>query len=498
LDTTAESVDQVLAPLGHLQMFVGGEWVDALDGKTDEATSPRDGSTIASVPSGTREDARRAIEAAVAAEEALASLSVYERAKLCKRVAEVAEARQDELARALALDQGKPYHSEASWEAGAFAHFFHEAAEEIVRLKGESIPSQDPRKRVVTFWQPRGAYAVVTPWNFPYNIPSEYVAAALAAGNPVVWVPAPTTSACAVEYARCLAEADLPPGAFNFVTGAGPVVGDEIVSNPDTKGVGFTGSPQTGKTIAERAAGKPLLLELGGNGPVIVLDDADLDAAVEGIVFSAFFNAGQACSATERVLVHRSLHDELADQLVAKASEVNLGDPFEEATTMGPLNNEAVAAKMDAHIADAVENGASVLAGGGRAEGLLSDLYYRPTVLRGVSSSMRVNREESFGPIVPLISFETTDEAVALANDNELGLICSVYTRNLKRAFVVAERLRTGIVNVNETPDYWETPIPYGGVAGKRSGLGRLGGPNTLREMMDVRGMIIDLGKDEL
>jgi succinate-semialdehyde dehydrogenase/glutarate-semialdehyde dehydrogenase len=497
LATTDEALNQLTAPLGKLQMFIGGDWVDALEGQTEPARSPRDGSTIAELPAATRRDARRAVDAAVAAESTLASLSPKERAGLCKRVADVAERRKDDLARAIALDQGKPYYSEGFWEAGAFPHFFHEAAEEITRLKGESIPSQDPRKRIITFWQPRGAYAVITPWNFPYNIPSEYIAAALAAGNPVVWVPAPTTSACAVEYARCLAEADLPPGAVNLLIGPGPVVGDAIVADERTKGVGFTGSPQTGRTIAERAAGKPLLLELGGNGPVIVLDDADLDAAVEGIAFSAYFNAGQACSATERVLAQRSVYDELADRVLTKTAEIRLGDPFDETTTMGPLNNEAVAAKMDVHIADAVESGASVLAGGKRAKGLPSNLYYEPTVLTGVDPGMRVSREESFGPIVPLIPFDDHEEAIALANDDALGLICSVYTRSLKRAFVFGERLRTGIVNINETPDYWETQVPYGGVAGKHSGIGRLGGPNTLREMMDVRALIIDLGKDE-
>ena len=230
---------------------------------------------------------------------------------------------------------------------------------------------------------------------------------------------------------------------------------------------------------------------------MIVLEDADLDAAVEGIAFSAFFNAGQACSATERVLAHRSVYEELASRMLAKAAEIRLGDPFDEATTMGPLNNEAVAAKMDAHIADAVESGASVLAGGKRASGHPSDLYYEPTILTGVEPGMRVSREESFGPIVPLIPFDDHEEAIALANDDQLGLICSVYTQSLNRAFVFGERLRTGIVNINETPDYWETQVPYGGVAGKQSGIGRLGGPNTLREMMDVRSLIIDLGKDD-
>ena len=298
-----------------------------------------------------------------------------------------------------------------------------------------------------------------------------------------------------MAYARALAEADLPKGAFNLVTGLGPVVGDAIVSHPATRGVGFTGSPATGRRIAERAAGKPLLLELGGNGPVIVLADANLDAAAEGITFSAYLNAGQACSATERVIVDASVKDALVEKVMAITDKVCLGDPFDAETTMGPLNNEAVAAKMDRHIADAVDRGARVLAGGGRADGFGSRLYYQPTLLDGVTPDMAVNREESFGPIVPFITVTSRDEALERANDNDLGLICSVYTRNLKAAFHFGERLRTGIVNINETPDYWETPVPYGGVAGRNSGIGRLGGMHTIKEMMDQRGMIIDLDK---
>jgi succinate-semialdehyde dehydrogenase/glutarate-semialdehyde dehydrogenase len=335
----------------------------------------------------------------------------------------------------------------------------------------------------------------VTPWNFPYNIPSEYISACLAAGNPIVWVPAPTTSACAVAYARALAEADLPRGAFNLVIGAGAVVGDEIVSHPGTRGVGFTGSPATGQKIAERAAGKPLLLELGGNGPFVVMADANLDAAAEGIVFSAYFNAGQSCSATERVLVAAAVKDALLERLQKLTAAVKIGPAFAEDTTMGPLNNEAVAQKMDRHIEDAQRRGARVVTGGARASGFGSQLYYQPTILDGVTPQMAAWREETFGPIVPITTFETLEEALRLANDNELGLISAVYTGNLKTAFWFAERTRTGIVNINETPNYWETPIPYGGVAGRKSGLGRLGGPNTIREVMDVRAMLIDIEK---
>ncbi|MBV9281995.1 MAG: aldehyde dehydrogenase family protein, partial [Chloroflexi bacterium] len=308
-------------------MFIGGRWVDSEGGEVQEAWSPATGATIAELPRGTREDARRAIEAAKGAEQTLRSMSPLERSQMCHRIADVIETRVDELARVLTLDQGKPYRAEARGEAGFFSHFFRQAAEDIIRLNGETIPSTDRNKRVISFYQSRGAYAVITPWNFPYNIPSEYISAALAAGNPVVWVPAPTTSVCAVKYAECLADAELPEGAFNLVIGDGPVVGDEIVANPGTVGVAFTGSSVTGEQIARRGAGKPMLLELGGNGPVIVLADADLDAAADGIAFSAFLNAGQACSATERVFAMRGVHDALLERVVAKADAVRLGDP---------------------------------------------------------------------------------------------------------------------------------------------------------------------------
>jgi acyl-CoA reductase-like NAD-dependent aldehyde dehydrogenase len=470
------------APLGDLDMYIDGAWVSAASGKRMDVVNPATGQSVGTVPEGGREDAQRAIAAAAAAEETLRWMTAHERSAMCKRVVASLERHRDALARAITLDQGKPYLKEGKWEAGACQHFYAEASEDILRLHGETIPSSDRNKRVVTYWQSRGPYAVVTPWNFPYNIPSEYISACLAAGNPVVWVPAPTTSGCSAVLARAIVEADLPRGAFNFVTGLGAVVGDEIVSHPATRGIGFTGSPVTGQKIAERGAGKPMLLELGGNGPFVVLADADLDAAVEGIVFSAYFNSGQACSATERVLVAASVKDALLEKLLRRTAEVKLGDPFADDTTMGPLNNAAVAEKMDRHIADALARGARLVAGGRRGRGLGSDLFYEPTILDGVTPEMAVHREETFGPIVPITTFETNEEALRLANDNELGLISAVYTRNLKAAYWFGERIRTGIVNINETPNYWETPIPYGGI-------------NTIREVMDQRAILMDIEK---
>ena len=483
--------------LGDLQMWIAGEWVEARSGARVGAVSPATGEEIATVPDGDRADSDAAMDAATAVADRLLWTTPTQRSAFCHRIADEIGAREEELTIALTLDQGKPL-SEARMEAKACAHFYRQAAEDILRLNGETFHSSDPNKRILSFYQARGPYAVITPWNFPYNIPSEYLSANVAAGNPVVWVPAPTTTACGLIFAQALEAADLPPGTINVVTGPGPVVGDEIVSSPKTVGVCFTGSPATGLTIAQRGAGKPLLLELGGNGPVIVLDDANVESAADGIAFSAYFNAGQACSATERVIVTAGVADDLLAAVMARTSRVRLGDPLNDETTMGPLNNEATAEKMDRHIADARKRGASVLAGGGRATGFPTDLYYEATVVTGVTPEMLIHQEESFGPVVPFTTVDDLDEAIRIGNSNTLGLISSVYTRNLTAAYYVAERIRTGVVNINETSDYWESHVPYGGRAGTNSGIGRLGGMNTLREVMDIRTMAIDLEKGGL
>jgi succinate-semialdehyde dehydrogenase/glutarate-semialdehyde dehydrogenase len=279
----------------------------------------------------------------------------------------------------------------------------------------------------------------------------------------------------------------------NLVTGPGPVVGDEIVSHPGTDAVGFTGSSATGTHIAARAAGKPLMLELGGNGPTIILPDADLDRAVPRIAQGCFLNSGQVCSATERILVHERVHDAVVERLVTAARAERLGMPDDPETTMGPLNNQPVAEKMDRHLADARAKGARVLFGGRRAPGFPTDLFYEPTVVDGVTPDMLLNTEETFGPVAPVLTFRTYEEALAIADGCTLGLVSAVFTQSMRDAFFFVERLRAGIVCVNEFTDYWELHIPFGGASGKRSGVGRLGGRHTLMEMTDLKTVVLDL-----
>jgi len=475
-------------------MFIAGEWVESESGGLMEATSPATGESLGSVPEGTREDAARAIAAAGAAWRGWAARSAFERAAAMERIAEIVAERRDALARTLTLDQGKPLRAEAYDEVSELEQYWRAAAGDARRLEGSLPPSVDAGKRVLVYRVPKGVVGVITPWNWPYTMPAEVVAPALASGNAVVWVPALTTSVCAVALAECIADAELPAGVFNMVTGQGAVVGDEVASSPGTHAIGFIGSITTGYKVAERAAGKSLLLEMGGNGPVVVLEDADLEKAVEATLVASFLCAGQSCTAGERFLVHEAVHDAYLDRLAASvAKNVRLGDPFADETTMGPLNNEPVAAKMDRHIGDAVERGAAVVAGGARAEGYPTGLYYQPTVLDRVSHEMEVATEETFGPIVPISTIRSEGEALALIDSSPYGLLTSVFTQDLRRGLRFAEAARAGWVNVNESSNYWESHLPFGGRAGSRSGVGRVGGRHPLETFTETKTVIVEL-----
>jgi succinate-semialdehyde dehydrogenase/glutarate-semialdehyde dehydrogenase len=478
----------------ELKMFIDDEWVPSQSGAVFDATSPATGEVIASIPEGTREDARRAIAAANRAWEGWGARSAFDRAAAMKRMAEEVDRRREDLARTLTLDQGKPLRAEAHDEVEELIAYFDMAAADATRMEGIMPPSVDASKRVFVHRVPRGVVGAITPWNWPYTMPGELLAPALAVGNAVVWVPAPTTSVCAIKLAEVIAAADLPAGVFNMVTGPGPVVGDEIAANPGTHAVGFIGSIATGHRVAERAAGKDLLLEMGGNGPLVILDDGDAEAAVTASLEACFLNAGQSCTAGERILVNDAVHDEYRERLAAAVAEqVRLGDPFDDATTMGPLNNEPTAGKTERHVNDAVNRGAIVVAGGGRVPKFGTPLYFEPTVLDDVTEEMEVAREETFGPVVPITTIKDESEAVRVVNESPYGLLSAVFTRDIARGLRFAESVRTGWVNVNEGTNYWESHLPFGGRAGSKSGVGRVGGRFSLERFTELKTVIVSM-----
>jgi acyl-CoA reductase-like NAD-dependent aldehyde dehydrogenase len=472
-------------------VFIAGNWAVAESGETFEAESPVTGERIGVVQKGGREDARRAIAAANDAAPAWARVSPFTRAAHLNRIADEVEKRRETLVHALTLDQGKPL-AESRDEVEELVQYWRNAAEDGKRLEGRLANSVSDTKRVLLVRRPRGVIGVITPWNWPYTMPAELIAPALAAGNAVVWTPASTTAVAAIALADCVAEADLPAGVFNLVTGPGSVVGDEIARNPGTHGVGFIGSTETGRRVAEAAAGKAAVLELGGNGPVVVLDDADLDLAAEATATACFLCAGQSCTAGERLLVHRDVREEFVAKLARYVTErVVLGDPFADGTTMGPLNNEGVAQKMDEHVADAVERGAEVVHGGERASGFPTALYWQPTIIDGVSADSLVATEETFGPVAPVVAVDSLDHAIELANASPYGLLSAIFTRDLAKGLRYADEVKTGWVNINESSNYWETHLPFGGRSGTASGIGRVGGSSPLETFSELQTVVI-------
>ena len=481
-------------PDGATTLFIDGAWRSAASGAKFEATSPASGDVIGALSEGTRADAGLAIEAAAGAAPAWGRTSPFERAAALERIAAIIDARRDELARVLTLDQGKPLQAEAYGEVEELILYFRMAAADATRIEGLIPPSVDPAKRVLVYRVPKGVVGVITPWNWPYTMPAELIAPALAAGNTVVWNPARFTSWCSVALAGAIVEAGLPNGVFNIVTGPGDEVGDEIAGDPRVAAIGFVGSTRTGALIARRAAGKELLLEMGGNGPLVILDDADLDAAVKATITACFLNAGQSCTAGERVLVDRSIHADYLGRLVAAVkAEVRLGDPADGATTMGPLNNERTAAKTERQVGEAIERGATLHTGGRRAPELGSPLFFQPTVLDRVTESMEIAKEETFGPVVPITAIDGEAEALSVVESSPYGLLTSVFTRDLARGLRFAESARAGWVNINEGTNYWESHLPFGGRAGSQSGLGRVGGRFSIERLTELKTIVVNL-----
>ncbi|HEX2032331.1 MAG TPA: aldehyde dehydrogenase family protein, partial [Actinomycetota bacterium] len=437
------------------RMLIAGRWTEGLGDDAIEVRSPATGEMLGAVPVATVEDVDAAARGARAAAEALETMTVFDRARLLHRAADLMDERKDDLGRLLALEQGKPLRTEAEPEIEEAAENFRIAAEDVKRLTTEVLPSEDPNKKMFTFRKPNGVYAVITPWNFPFSIPSELLAPALAGGNTVVFKPSEYTPLIGLRMAEILHEAGFPEGSVSVVFGEA-ATGQALVTHPAVDAVAFVGSHETGEAIVRAAGLKRTLMELSGNGPQIVLDDADLGAAAAMATYGATYVSGQCCVATERVLVAEPVHDEFVELLLKEAGQVRLGMPLDEETTMGPLNNAPVAEKMDAHLADARDRGVEVLVGGRRAEGFPTDLYYELTVADRVGTDTLLFRDESFGPVVPVTTFRDDEEAIRLANDSHLGLQAAVFTSSLKRAFTFVDRLRAGNVVVNDTTDYWE------------------------------------------
>ena len=478
----------------QMAMYVDGAWCAAEAGETFDALNPATGEVFASIPKGSREDARRAIAAAKAGQAVWARLSAFQRAAAIERVGALVEERREAMAQVLRRDQGKPI-TEARGEVDELLAYFKMAAADATRIEGLILPSVDAAKRVLVYRVPRGVVSVITPWNWPYTMAGEIIAPALAAGNAVVWNPASNTSACSIEMARCFADAALPAGVFNLVTGPGSVVGDEIAGHRDVGAVGFVGSVEAGKKVATRAVGKDVLLELGGNGPLVVLDDADLDKAVEATLTACFLNAGQSCTAGERILVQAAVHDAYVQKLAAAvAARIHLGDPADEATTMGPVNNESQAAKTERHVRDAIGQGARLVLGGRRAPDFATQLFYEPTVLDGVTDTMEIARDETFGPVAPITVIESEADALRIVNDSPFGLLAGIFTRDLARGLRFAESVRTGWVNINEGTNYWESHLPFGGGAGADSGVGRVGGRFSMERLTELKTVVVNLG----
>ncbi len=471
-----------------LDLFIAGEWTQGTGNDHHELISPVTGEHLADVPIASVDDIDRAVSAARDAHDAMRHWSAFERADLCLRIASAIEPMVAEIARIQTLEQGKPYHAESLDDIAEANQYFYNAAEDAKRLRGEVIPTTDRNKRMFTFHRPVGVWAAITPWNFPVTIPLEYVGPGLATGNAIIVKPPIHTSWALLELAKAISEAGAPPGAVSIIPGAG-AIGEQLVTHPGVDAIGFTGSSTTGRRIISQMGIKRSIMEMSGNGPTVVTDDADVAAAASAAVYGAYYNAGQVCCATERVIVVDAVHDEFVAEAIKAADVVRLGDPFDEATTMGPLNNSETAEKMDRHVEDARGRGAEVVMGGGRADGHPTDLYYEFTLIDRVPEDSAVSREESFGPVLPVLTATDDEEAAALANRTNLGLQAAVFTKSLSKAFWYADRIRSGTVVVNDSTDFWETFQPFGGAAGTDTGWGR----GRIEEFTDLQTVVLDL-----
>jgi succinate-semialdehyde dehydrogenase/glutarate-semialdehyde dehydrogenase len=466
------------------QAFIGGAWVSANGGATFPVTNPADGSILAEVADCRANETRKAIDAADAAGPAWRGKTAKERAAILRQWFDLIMANQDDLGRLMSAEQGKPL-AEAKGEVAYGASFVEWFAEEGKRVYGDTIPTQANHRRYLVIKQPIGVVAAITPWNFPVAMITRKVAPALAAGCTVVVKPATFTPLCALALAELAARAGVPDGVINVVTGCrASVIGDEMMQSNVVRKISFTGSTEIGKRLMRQAADtvKKVSLELGGNAPFIVFDDADLDAAVAGALASKFRNSGQTCVCTNRFLVQDGIYDAFATKLATAVAGLKVGPGLAEGTTQGPLIDADAVDKVERLIADALAKGARLVAGGRRHA--LGGLFFEPTILIDATSAMAVAKEEIFGPVAPLFRFSTEEDAVRMANDTEFGLAAYFYARDVGRVFRVMEALEYGMVGVNEGLISNEV-VPFGGV--KESGIGREGSKYGIEDFLEIK-----------
>ncbi|MGW5151687.1 aldehyde dehydrogenase family protein [Rhodococcus koreensis] len=472
--------------------YIAGSFVEPTRPKRFGTVSPATGERLGDFALCGPEDVERAVAAARDACEAWAALTVFDRCAHLEELIDEIIRRRADLGRILALEQGKPYQSEALAEIDETIANFRTAIDLGKYLDGAMPTSARADRRALAYRVPRGVVAAIQPWNFPLGTASAQIAPALVTGNTVVALPAPSTTLVEYEFARCFEAVGIPAGVFNLVTGLGSDIGDTLTGHPNVQVVVFTGSVATGQRVASRAAGKAQLIELGGNGPFVVLEDADLDLAIPDALRAAFGGAGQSCTAAGRFLVHEAIYDEWASRLIdAVTRNVRLGTPFDDDTTMGPVNNHSLADRLDKYVESAIAAGAVLLTGGRRAEGFPTDLYWQPTILAEVDDTMAVTVEETFGPIAPLQRISSDEEALALMHTSPYGLCSAVYTRDLGRGLKFAEKAPSGVVSVNGTPGNVETHMPFGGRAGKLSGSGRILGRHPMEEIFTETKLVI-------
>ena len=466
--------------------FVAGAWIAADSGATVAVLNPATGALLGQVPDMGVAETRRAIQAADAAWPAWRALTAKQRSAILRRWYDLIVAHLDDLALLMTSEQGKPL-AEARGEVLYGASFVEWFSEEAKRTYGDVVPNTQPNQRLVVLRQPVGVCAAITPWNFPSAMITRKVAPALAAGCPVVVKPAEQTPLSALALAVLAEQAGFPPGVFNLVTGSAasaPLIGGELTANPTVRKLSFTGSTEVGRLLMAQCAPtlKKLSLELGGNAPFIVFDDADVDAAVEGALASKYRNAGQTCVCANRLLVQDSVYEEFAGKFAARVATLKVGVGTEAGVTQGPLIDRQALDKVEAHVADAVARGARVLSGGRRHAA--GGTFYEPTVLADVTPAMRCAREEIFGPVAPLFRFHDEAEAIALANATDYGLAGYFYARDLARVWRVAEALEYGMVGVNVGIIANEV-APFGGV--KQSGIGREGSKYGIEEYLELK-----------